>query len=288
MTSPTLDALREEYARLRTKLAGSLAEADQPEIKARLLALLRGTDAAIAELTQFREELRALGERYKEVTAPRAAAPRPPGAGPVTRHDRLGASTYVEKGWHLISAGDHAGAVQALTRALELAPDDAQAGALLGWAQMLQEEYDAAMVTFAGVLERDPGNTLARVNVGYICLKKRIFGEAIEHLSRVIRDSRDRKATLYANYYLGLVYLERGMMTDAVVFLERAVTLGPNLVEARCELGRALWFAGRGPEAIAAWRTGAAQDVRSGAGAHCQRLLELAEAGGEVPRISSS
>jgi tetratricopeptide (TPR) repeat protein len=288
MTSPTLDALREEYRRLQTVLAGPLSQADQPEIKARLLALLQGTDAAISDLTQFREELRALGQRYKEATARQGAVPRPPGAHQVTRHDRLGASTYVEKGWHLISAGDHVGAVQALTQALDLAPDDAQAGALLGWAQMLQEEYDAAMVTFAGVLERDPGNTLARVNVGYICLKKRIFGEAIEHLSRVIRDSSDRKATLYAHYYLGLVYLERGMLADAGTFLERAVALGPNLVEARCELGRALWFAGRESEAKAAWRIGAEQDVRSGAGAHCRRLLELAEAGGEVPRVSSS
>ena len=105
--------------------------------------------------------------------------------------------------------------MQALRRALELAPGETQAEALLGWALMLQEQYDEAMATFAHVLEKEPSNTLARVNVGYICLKKRIFGEAIEHLSRVIRQDSDRKATLYAHYYLGLVYLEREMFTDA-------------------------------------------------------------------------
>jgi len=53
---------------------------------------------------------------------------------------------------------------------------------------------------------KEPANSLARINVGYICLKKRIFGEAIEHLSKAIRLDNDKKATLYAHFYLGLVY----------------------------------------------------------------------------------
>ena len=70
------------------------------------------------------------------------------------------------------------------TKALQLAPNDPQAESLLGWAQMLQEKYDDALMQFQKVLMREPGNALARINVGYICLKKRIFGEAIEHLSQ--------------------------------------------------------------------------------------------------------
>jgi tetratricopeptide (TPR) repeat protein len=190
----------------------------------------------------------------------------------------------IEKGWHHISLGDHAAAIRALGRALELAPEDGQALALLGWAQMLGDQHDEAMVTFGRVLERDPENALARVNVGYICLKKRIFGEAIEHLSRAIRLDSDRKATLYAHYYLGLVYLERQMDQDAAAFLERAVALGPNLVEARYELGRALWFTGRKDDARAAWSVGAQAGAFSPWSARCRQLLELVAAGGEVPR----
>ena len=151
---------------------------------------------------------------------------------------------------------------------------------------MLGEEYDEALGTFARVLEHDPGNALARVNVGYICLKKHIFGEAIEHLSGAIRLDSDRKATLYANYYLGLVYLEREMFADATAFLERAVALGPNLIEARYELGRALWFAGRREEATAAWSAAAAVGAFSPWSTRCRQLLELVAAGGEVPRSS--
>ena len=126
-----------------------------------------------------------------------------------------------------------------------------QAQSLLGWAQMLQEKYDDALATFSKVLMKEPANALARINVGYICLKKRIFGEAIEHLSKAIRLDNDRKATLYAHYYLGLVYLEREMYEDAQTFFRKTLALGPNLIEAYFELGRAQWFAGEKDAALA-------------------------------------
>src|SRR5690242_21670002 len=80
---------------------------------------------------------------------------------------------------------------------------------------MVQEKYDDAWMVFQQVLMREPKNAVARINVGYICLKKRIFGEAIEHLSKAIRLGNDKKATLYAHFYLGLVYLQREMYEDA-------------------------------------------------------------------------
>ncbi len=288
MTPPWLAEYQAELAALREALANPLAPGEREQVKRRLTALYRQADAMIGELGRFKEEMRALVEQYKQMQpADRSAAPASE-VRPVPRQDRLGASTFIEKGWHLITLGDHAGAVQSLRRALELAPGETQAEALLGWALMLREQYDEAMGTFAHVLEKEPTNTLARVNVGYICLKKRIFGEAIEHLSRVIRQDSDRKATLYAHYYLGLVYLEREMYGDAAGFLERAIQLGPNLVEARFELGRALWFAGRRDEAKETWTIGAAAGSFSPWSARCRQLLELVNVGGEVPRTSAA
>ncbi len=288
MTPPWIKEFQRELAELREALAGPLDPSARAQVKKRLTALYRQADAAAGELGRMKEEMRELVERYKQTAPPERAAAPIPEVRPAPRQDRLGASTFSEKGWHLITLGDHAGAAQSLRRALELAPGETQAEALLGWALMLQEHYDEAMATFAHVLEREPSNTLARVNVGYICLKKRIFGEAIEHLSRVIRQDSDRKATLYAHYYLGLVYLEREMFTDAAGFLERAIQLGPNLVEARFELGRALWFAGRRDEAKAAWSVGAAAGSFSPWSARCRQLLELVNVGGEVPRSSAA
>jgi len=131
---------------------------------------------------------------------------------------------------------------------------------------------------------KEPANALARINVGYICLKKRIFGEAIEHLSKAIRLDNDRKATLYAHYYLGLVYLEREMFEDAQTFFRKTLKLGPNLIEAYFELGRALWFAGQRDEAKQTWAEGHKANKFNPWAKRCKEMLDLAAAGGEVPR----
>ena len=198
--------------------------------------------------------------------------------------DHLGASTFIEKGWSRLSLGDYAGAETALHRALALAPNDPQAEALLGWAQMLQEKYDDALLNFQKVLMREPANALARINVGYICLKKRIFGEAIEHLSKAIRLDNDRKATLYAHYYLGLVYLEREMFEDAQTFFQKTLALGPNLIEAYYELGRAYWFNLDRDRAIETWRAGYAANKFNPWGKRCAEVVEMVERGEEPPR----
>jgi tetratricopeptide (TPR) repeat protein len=178
--------------------------------------------------------------------------------------------------------------VQALQRALELSPGDTEAESLLGWAQMLDEQYDEALATFSRVLMREPTNALARINVGYICLKKGIFGEAIEHLSRAIRLDNDRKATLYAHYYLGLVYLERDMFDDAQSFFRKTLQLGPNLIEAWYELGRAQWFAGDREGATESWTEGHRANRFNPWGKRCKEMLETAAAGGTIPRSTRS
>jgi tetratricopeptide (TPR) repeat protein len=146
---------------------------------------------------------------------------------------------------------------------------------------MHQDKYDDALMNFQRVLMKEPANALARINVGYICLKKRIFGEAIEHLSKAIRLDNDAKATLYAHYYLGLVYLEREMYEDAQTFFRKSLTLGPNLLEAYYELGRAHWLAGQPDDAKEAWRAGAAANKFNPWGKRCAEVLAKVESGGE-------
>jgi tetratricopeptide (TPR) repeat protein len=205
-------------------------------------------------------------------------APAPP--EPSGRPAQLNASTHIERGWNLISRGEHVGAEDELSKALKLVPDDTQAASLLGWAQMLQGKHDDALVHFHSVLQREPAHAIARVNVGYICLKKGIYGEAIEHLTRVIQEGDDRKATLYANFYLGQLYAAREMFGDAEAFLGRALALGPNLIEAYFELGRARWFGGNTDGARQAWRDGAAAGKFSPWGTRCAAMLAEVDSGG--------
>jgi len=289
LIDPLVAGFRQQYREIAERLEKAGGFAEREAVKREIIGFFKRVDVALVELGQVKEEIRALVERYKQVAAATdtAQAPQFTGARPVVQQDHLGASTYIEKGWSLISLGDYAGAIQALTKALALAPSEVQAQSLLGWAQMLHEDYDEALTTFSRVLMKEPANSLARINVGYICLKKRIFGEAIEHLSKAIRLDNDRKATLYAHYYLGLVYLEREMFEDAVTFFQKTLQLGPNLIEAYYELGRASWFMGDPEAAKVAWTDGFKANKFNPWGKRCKEMLDLTAGGGEPPRTAS-
>jgi tetratricopeptide (TPR) repeat protein len=290
MTDSLIGTLRGEFQAISLRLDQASSGAEREAAKRDIIAYFKRVDSTLGELTRLKEDIRGLVDRYKQLQASTdtAQAPQFTGARPMVHADHLGASTFIEKGWSLISLGDYAGAIQSLTKALQLSPADVQAQSLLGWAQMLHEDYDDALATFSKVLMKEPANSLARINVGYICLKKRIFGEAIEHLSKAIRLDNDRKATLYAHYYLGLVYLEREMFEDAQTFFQKTLNLGPNLIEAYYELGRASWFMGDKTAATGSWEEGFKANKFNPWGKRCKDMLDLVASGGEPPRTSSA
>jgi tetratricopeptide (TPR) repeat protein len=282
VAQPFIQMLRSRRDALDARLDAPGAAAELDALKGDIGALFKAVEQDIAELTALREDVLRLVEKWKGVKKGGASlAPEFSGEKPAIRADHIGASTFTDKGWNKISLGDYAGAELALVRALELSPDDPQAESLLGWALMLQDKFDDALLTFQKVLVREPQNALARINVGYICLKKRIFGEAIEHLSRAIRLGNDKKATLYAHFYLGLVYFERDMFEDAQTFFEKTIALGPNLIEAYYELGRAFWFNGQRDQALETWKAGAAANKFNPWGKRCAETLEKVADGGE-------
>jgi tetratricopeptide (TPR) repeat protein len=286
MTESPVPALRGEYDAIARKLDAVTGGAEREAVKREIIGYFKRVDGLITELTELKEDVRKLVERFKQLGTSTAepSAPEFTSARPAVHADHIGASTFIEKGWSLISLGDHAGAIQALQKALQLSPGETQAQSLLGWAQMLHEDYDDALQTFQKVLTKEPANSLARINVGYICLKKRIFGEAIEHLSKAIRLDNDKKAMLYAHFYLGLVYLQREMYEDAQTFFEKTLKLGPNLIEAYYELGRAYWFAGERDRAQRMWDDGFKANKFNPWGKRCKETLDLLVQGQEPPR----
>jgi tetratricopeptide (TPR) repeat protein len=293
MPNGTGASFRERYGALEQRLADQGAVRELDTLKTEIGALFKQLEQEIGELSALRDGVKQLVERWKSLRAENGGnnsgkhrvapsnAPQFSGERPVVHADHIGASTFIEKGWSKLSLGDHGGAEAALRKALELSPNDVQAEALLGWALMLQEKYDDALLMFQKVLMRQPQNALARINVGYICLKKGIFGEAIEHLSRAIRLDNDKKASLYAHFYLGLVYLERDMFEDAQTFFRKTIALGPGLIEAYFELGRAFWFNGQRDEAMETWKSGFAANKFNPWGKRCAEVLTTVEQGGE-------
>src|SRR6266446_8076996 len=150
MDSP-LPALRSEYETIARRLETVTGGAEREAVKREIIAYFKRVDSLIGELSALKEEVRKLVDRFKQVAAStaEASAPEFTGTRPAVHADHLGASTYIEKGWSLISLGDYAGAIQSLEKALSLSPGAVQAQSLLGWAQMLHEEYDDALGTFS-------------------------------------------------------------------------------------------------------------------------------------------
>lgn len=278
MSEEQIRSLRTEFNRLASTLDRPMTPTQRAEVKAAIVTLFKRTEAAIAELASFKETIRELVDRFKALPVDRP--------GPTVRHDHLGASTYIDKGWSELAAARWTQAEDLLRQALTLDGENSTAQGLLGWALLHQDRSDEALQLCLQVLLREPEHGLARVAVGAICLRKGILGEAIEHLTRAASRPGDARAVLYANFWLGVAYLERDMLTDAVEFLRRAVTLGPNLAEGWLELGRALWFQGKHVEAREAWTVGSGLR-HSPFAARSLSLLETVAAGGTPPRAHS-
>lgn len=279
LAPPDLAALFAAERALQQQLEHTTDAKARAVLKDEIIALFRAVEAAEARVASLKLAVKSLAERWKQGEGRGLAANR---AGTTARIDHLGASTYIEKGWSRLALGDAVAAQEALQKALTLAPGNSEAESLLGWAQMMQEQYDSALLTFHNVLLREPNHALARTNVGYICLRKKIYGEAIEHLSRAIRLDNDAKASLYAHLYLGLVYFDREMYDDARMFFHKALALGPNLLQAWFELGRCHWFSGDREAARSAWRDGAAANKFNPWGKRCAEQLAAVERG-EAP-----
>ena len=281
MADATLGGLRAAYQEISKKLDGARGPDDA--LKREIIGLFKTVDQAITDFSAVKEEIRVLVDRYKQLT--QAGDPSEGlSAAPVLHADHIGASTFIQKGWSLFSLEDYEGAVQALQKALKLSPGDKEAETLLGWAQMEHGDLDDALATFQTVLNHDAANSLARINIGRIQLKKRVFPEAIEHLSKAIRLDNDKKATLYAHLYLGQVYFAREMFEDAQTFFRKTIALGPNLLEAYYELGRAHWFADEQDAAKQAWDDGFKANKFNPWGKRCKEMLDLVAGGGQPPR----
>ncbi len=202
------------------------------------------------------------------------------------REDNLGASTFIEKGWHQIAHGDFVAAEQTLANARRLAPSDKRARGLLGWALMRQARYDEALKILDEVLAEDATGSMARASVGYVCMRTGRLMEAHTHMSVAANQMRDPKATLYGCFYLGLLYGQQRDVIEAERYFRRTLSLAPNFIEAYYELGRTFWVAGERTEAENVWKAGNAGNRFSEWGKRCREAIRLSHAGIEPQSFS--
>jgi tetratricopeptide (TPR) repeat protein len=269
-----LGALGERHDAIARSLREAQTEEARGRVKGEIIAFFRDVDALHEQVGQLRERIRLLVDEYRAQGAGDAPAQRAP-----VHNDGLNSSTYVERGWNLIAAEKNGEAVEALEKALALAPANLEAEGLLGWALMKAGRYDRALKTLEGVLRADPANEMARVNLGYICLRKKIYGEALAHLNGALEESKDRKATIYALHYLGLLHAERGEVDEAMSRFQAAIEAGPNLIEAYYHLGLLLYRNQKVDQARAIWQSAVERNAYNLYAKRAKAALEDLESG---------
>ena len=192
---------------------------------------------SINALTQVQQQVKALANNFHQHKTKQKEFGK---CYPIVKSQiasELDLVTLIDRAWNLIVMEDYDEALRVLKKALDIDEQNIKGLGFMGLAFMHKELYDSAMIYLQRVLLLEPDNQFALNNLGYVCYKKGIYGEAIEHLSKVAKQNVDRTAALYANYYLGLVYYERSMISDAIAFFTEALRLGPNLQEAYYYLG---------------------------------------------------
>src|SRR5437899_12348368 len=118
-------ALRREYDAIARQLDSAPGNAEREAAKREIIAYFKKVDGMLSELTQLKDDIRQLVDRYKQIAADtnQAAAPEFTGQRPALHADHTGATTFIEKGLRQVSLGDHACALQVPTTDLHHSPD---------------------------------------------------------------------------------------------------------------------------------------------------------------------
>ena len=92
---------------------------------------------------------------------------------------------------------------------------------------------DTAISTLRKLLDRDPGNTLARRDLGACLIEKKNYTGALEHLTLVARVATDDYAT---QYLLGIAYKNLDQDDKALQYFNVACHLAPEAGQCRKQI----------------------------------------------------
>jgi len=106
VTDSTTAALRREYDAIARQLEGAPGAAEREAAKREIIGFFKKVDGMLGELGQLKEDIRQLVDKYKQLNADTKQAPEFTGQRPVVHADHIGATTFIEKGWSLISLGE--------------------------------------------------------------------------------------------------------------------------------------------------------------------------------------
>ncbi len=200
------------------------------------------------------------------------------------------AEAYRNMGEAYLVEGKHTMALRELLKAESLYPDDHLLQGDLGMAYMAKERLDKAIVHLKKALEIRPDYAPAKNNLGAAYLANGQIDEAISIFEELNQDilyatphyplfnlghayfiKKDYAAAekyfnealglrpefVQARRWLGLTYMERGMVKQAIRELKKTVESAPRVGRYHYELAKAYAMAGQASEALQHYETAA-------------------------------
>ena len=159
---------------------------------------------------------------------------------------------HLNRGSELLVRGDAEPARASLERARELRPKDGKVLGLLGQTYYKLSRFDDASKVWQRLVDDNPVEPTARVNLGLALLKSKRHPDAVKQLEIALDLNPDHKKAMG---YLGLALLESGNLTRARDWFKKA---GSEHMVARCDD----LIAGRGNAAAGTKVDGAAHAAR--------------------------
>ena len=98
------------------------------------------------------------------------------------------------------------------------------------------KQWREAIELLEETIEGDPTNRDARLSLGHLLLRRRLFDEARGHFRALLELSSNH---FEAHLGLGLALVELGRLKDGIEVLGAAISLRPDHARSYCELGRA-------------------------------------------------
>ncbi|MDD9974158.1 MAG: tetratricopeptide repeat protein, partial [Candidatus Poribacteria bacterium] len=150
--------------------------------------------------------------------------PAPPVVDPLVERNREWRE-QVETGNNELQQGNLRGALTAYKAAVAIRPDSSDVQSKIAEIYFQLEEYENARKAFITFLVLEPNNITALNYAGYISEKLGDYAAAAEYYERVLGVSVDN---LYALNHLGLVYKQLQRFDQALEVLQRALSLDPR------------------------------------------------------------
>ncbi len=147
--------------------------------------------------------------------------------------------------------GEKAAAVDLISKAVAIAPDNAEAQFHLGVALQALDRLDAAVESYRSAIEIEPDHIEAYNNLGAVYEDLNRLEEAVASYREAISIKPDYAG---AHMNLGAVYRKLGRPEEAVAYYRKALKIEPDYAELHFNLGIAQKDLARLDEAIASYR----------------------------------